>query len=115
MSHTAKLNRLDKEGKNLYIRNGIAYAGEPAPTIRVSGVRPLDDHKLWVRFSTGEAKIFDFKPLLNTTGFAPLEDESVFKQVYIDYGVAVWQDGDIDIAPEKLYAEGILVGSAESA
>ena len=32
--------------------------------------------------------------------------------VYIDYGVTVWNDGDIDIAPEYLYrhskeAEGI--------
>lgn len=45
------------------IRNGIAYAGKPI--LLVSGVRPLEDYQLWVRFNTGEAKIFDFKPLLN--------------------------------------------------
>ena len=96
----------------MYIVNGIAYAGEPTITVKVSGVRPLDDYNLWVKFSTGEAKIFDFKPLLNTPGFAPLKDESVFNQVYIDYGVTVWQEGDIDIAPEKLYEEGVTVGGA---
>ena len=99
----------------MYIVNGIAYAGEPTPSVKVSGVRPLDDYRLWIRFNTGEAKIFDFKPLLIAPGFAPLKDESLFKQVYIDYGVTVWQDGDIDIAPEKLYEEGVAVGGAVSA
>ena len=93
----------------MYIRDGIAYAGERNPVIKVSGVRPLEDHRLWVRFNTGEAKVFDFKPLLNQPGFAPLADIDTFKGVYIDYGVAVWCDGQIDIAPEALYAEGVTV------
>lgn len=99
----------------MYVLNGIAYAGEPSPILRVIGVRPLADYKLWVRFNTGEAKVFDFKPLLDTLVFAPLKDETVFKQVYIDYGMAVWKDGDIDIAPEKLYQDGISVENAQSA
>jgi len=85
------------------ILNGIAYVGEQTQDIRVSGVRPLDNDKLWVRFNTGETKVFDFTSLLDAPCFVPLKDEAVFKQVYIDYGVTVWQDGDIDIAPEKLY------------
>lgn len=93
----------------MYIRDGIAYAGERNPIIKVSGVRPLEDHRLWVRFNTGEAKVFDFKPLLNQPGFAPLVDIDTFKGVYIDYGVVVWRDGQIDIAPEALYAEGVTV------
>ena len=96
----------------MYIINGIAYAGEPTPAIQISGVRPLEDHRLWVRFSTGEAKIYDFKPLLNAPVYAPLRDECVFRQVYIDYGVTVWQDGDIDIAPEALYEGGVIVEGA---
>ena len=54
----------------MYVVNGIAYAGEQSPAIKVSGVRPLEDYKLWVRFNTGEAKIFDFKPLLEKPAFA---------------------------------------------
>lgn len=91
----------------MYIKDGIAYAGEQTPAIRVSGVRPLPQYKLWVRFNTGEAKIFDFSPYLSYPAFAPLQDENVFRQVYIDYGMTVWCDGDIDIAPEKLYSEGL--------
>jgi len=98
----------------MYVINGIAYAGEPTPVIKVSGVRPLDDFQLWVRFNTGEAKIFDFKSLLDTPAFAPLSDRSVFNSVYIDYGVPVWNDGDIDISPEALYKDGVSCGREAS-
>lgn len=99
----------------MYIIDGIAYAGEQAFAIKISGVRPLHDHKLWVRFNNGEAKIFDFKPLLNTPAFAPLKDIAVFNSVYIDYGVTVWNDGDIDIAPDLLYRDGVTDDSTEIA
>ncbi len=99
----------------MYIVNGIAYAGEAKKPVSVKSVRPLDDFKLWLRFSTGEEKVFDFKPLLNTPAFSPLKDKKVFSNVYIDYGVTVWNDGDIDISPEKLYAESIAVDGAFSA
>lgn len=99
----------------MYVRDGIAYAGEPTMPIKVIGVRPLPDFKLWVRFTTGEAKIADFKPLLEDAGFKPLNDPEMFRGVYIDYGCTVWNDGAIDIAPEYLYENGVLVDSCESA
>jgi hypothetical protein len=43
---------------------------------------------------------------LSLPAFAPLKDEETFKNVYIDYGVTVWNDGEIDIAPELLYEKG---------
>lgn len=115
MNRLIKLNRSDKGDDGMYIIDGIAYAGEPEPVIKVSGVRPMEDYKLWLRFNTGEAKIFDFKPLLDTPAFAPLKNTELFKQVYIDYGVPVWNDGDIDIAPEKVYREGILCDGQKGA
>ena len=99
----------------MYIVNGIAYAGDNKPAIKVSGVRPLNDYRLWVRFNTGEAKIFDFAPLLSTMAFSPLADKKIFDSVYIDYGVVVWNDGDIDIAPEKLYEDGVFAQETEIA
>lgn len=91
----------------MYIKNGIAYAGEASAPLKISGVRPLPDYLLWVRFNTGETKTIDFKDLLETPAFAPLKDKKVFESVYIDYGVTVWNDGNIDIAPEYLYKNGI--------
>lgn len=96
----------------MYIKNGIAYAGEPEVPLKVSGVRPMNDHRLWVRFNNGEAKIFDFTPLLDKPAFAPLKDTELFREVYIDFGVATWSDGDIDIAPEYLYQNGIAAETA---
>lgn len=91
----------------MYVLDGIAYAGEPSQPIKVCGVRPLEDYRLWVRFNNGEAKVFDFKPLLSMPAFAPLSNKSLFDTVYIDYGITVWNDGDIDIAPETLYKDGV--------
>lgn len=91
----------------MYVKDGIAYAGEPEKEITVKSVRPLDGFRLWLRFSTDETKVFDFAPLLGKPVFQPLKDKDVFDQAYIDYGVVVWNDGDIDIAPETLYEGGV--------
>lgn len=75
----------------MFIKDGIAYAGDASPALKICGVRPLADWKLWVRFNTGEAKIYDFKPMLNYPAFKPLLDEELFKQVYMEllYGTMV--------------------------
>jgi hypothetical protein len=91
----------------MYVKDEIAYAGEIAKPVTVISVRPLEGHRLWMRFSTGEEKVFDFTPLLETEAFEPLKDEASFRGVYVDCGVAVWNDGDIDIAPEYLYENGV--------
>ena len=99
----------------MYILDGIAYAGEQKPEITVCGVRPLKNFMLWVRFNTREQKVYDCKPLLEKSAFLPLKNIDVFNGVYIDYGVTVWQNGDIDIAPEELYKNGVAVDNAEIA
>ena len=93
----------------MYVKNGIVYAGELVPPIRVISVRPLEDYKLWIRFSNGEVKEFNFKPLLDEPAFKPLKDKNIFNSVYVDFGCTVWNDGEIDIAPEYLFEEGNLV------
>lgn len=88
----------------MYVIDGIAYAGEPVPQITAVAVRSLSDYKLWLRFSTGEERIFDCAPLLKLPAYAPLEDTVAFNSVYVDCGVPTWCDGKIDIAPETVYA-----------
>lgn len=95
----------------MYIVDGIAYAGETPTILHVKSVRPMDNFCLWVRFNNSEVRVFDFKPLLESPVFAPLADPDVFKGVYIDYGVPVWNDGEIDIAPEALYKNGKAVAN----
>ena len=93
----------------MYIIDGVAYAGEPKPVLRVISVRPLDNHILNVSFNTGETKLFDFKPLLSMPAFKPLFNTKLFNEVYVDFGCPVWDEGNIDIAPEYLYQHGVPV------
>jgi len=91
----------------MYIKDDIAYADNQDSIIKVVSIRPEDDYKLWVKFSNGKEKIFDFSSLLSSPSFESLKDKSLFNSVYIDYGVPVWDNGNIDIAPERLYEGGI--------
>lgn len=86
--------------------NGIVYSGEPAP-VRVDSVKPLNDYKLMIGFTNGEKRVFDFEPLLSLTCYQPLRDKAVFDRAYVDCGTVCWNDGDIDIAPETLYEQGV--------
>jgi hypothetical protein len=38
-----------------------------------------------------------------------LKDKDLFNSVYVDYGVTVWNEGTIDIAPEFLYEHGVSI------
>jgi hypothetical protein len=88
----------------MYIENGIAYAGTPTDEIRVRSVKPLDDMMMILTFTSGERRLYDATQLLEYPAFQPLRDESVFMSATVEHGIVVWNDGDIDIAPETMYA-----------
>ena len=96
----------------MYIKDGIAYAGEISPRIEVCGIRALDNYILWMRFNNGEINTFDFQPLLHEPAFIPLSDIDTFKDVYLDYGIPTWLEGDIDLSPDYLYENSIQTPSA---
>jgi hypothetical protein len=91
----------------MYIIDDIAYAGESVPLLKVIGVKPLDDYRLWLRFSNHEVRTYDVKPLFEYPLFSKLKDREVFGGVYLDYGVPTWLDGQIDISPETLFAGSV--------
>ncbi len=93
----------------MYIVDGIAYAGEKASSLKIVGIRPLDEYKLWIRFNNNEKKIFDCINLLERPCYEPLKDKTLFADVYIDYGAATWRDGEIDISPDYLYENGVSI------
>lgn len=88
----------------MYIIDGIAHAGEPKKGIEVIEARSVGNLCMLVTFSSGETRLFDATQLLDREAFKPLEDESVFSNCRIERGVVCWLDGDIDIAPESMYA-----------
>ena len=89
----------------MYVINGIAYAGTSVQDMRVSAVKPLDDMMMLVTFVSGERRLYDATQLLEYPAFQPLRDEAVFKAASVDHGVVAWKDGEIDIAPETMYAD----------
>ena len=96
----------------MYEVNGIVYAGTPdnhQEVLTVSKIRALADYKLRVRFSTGEEKNYNFKPLLKYPVFRPLKNKALFERVRIKYGAPVLNNGEIDIDPECLYENGQAV------
>ena len=91
----------------MYIIDGIAYAGEQKQPVKVVGIKVMPEYKLWVRFNTGESRLFDFFSLLNDPCYTALKDKKLFSDVYIDYGVPSWDNGNIDISPEYIYNNSI--------
>lgn len=86
----------------MFVRNGIVYGGEPKKRMSVISVKTLKDKMMLITFSTGEERLFDAS-ILQGPVFEALNDEEVFKSVYVDHGVITWLDGEIDCAPEYMY------------
>ncbi|MDD2232227.1 MAG: DUF2442 domain-containing protein [Sphaerochaetaceae bacterium] len=90
-------------------KDEIIYSVNKESVLSVTGIRALKDFRLWLEFSNGATRIFDFRPLLDQPAFQPLRDKAVFDSVYIDSGIPVWNNGEIDIAPETLFLKGSAV------
>jgi hypothetical protein len=45
--------------------------------------------------------------------FEPLNNEEVFKSVYVDDGVVTWNNGEIDCAPEYMYQSSYAYSSMQ--
>ena len=66
------------------------------------------DYKIEVTFEDGATGIVDFSKYLNQGGvFEKFKNLEFFKKFNInkELGVLTWGDGEVDIAPETLYAE----------
>ena len=54
----------------MYIIDGIAYASESVSDLKISGVRPRNGLMLWVRFNTGETRLLDCSPLVDSAALS---------------------------------------------
>ncbi|MDR2581767.1 MAG: DUF2442 domain-containing protein [Fibromonadaceae bacterium] len=93
--------------KHYYDEKVNDYVTYISDVIDVVAVSPLEDYLLQITFSDNAVKIYDVKPLLDKGVFKKLKNPFVFKKAYVDYGTVVWENGEIDIAPETLYDNGL--------
>ena len=76
------------------------------PLVDVIRLRPLDGHRLWLRFTDGSEGVRDLSDVISHEGpmIEPLRDPAYFKRVFIEMGVPTWPNG-FDLDPINLYME----------
>ena len=84
--------------------------------VKVTELKPLDDVRLWVRFSDGTEGIRDYSDMLAEGGpmVEPLRDPSFFKSAFVSFGVPSWPNGfEVDAIALHMELEkaGLLIGS----
>jgi len=78
------------------------------PSWIVKDVVPCDDFTMVITFIDGIKKIYDAKPLLEKNIYKPLQSLPFFMTARVMGDTVAWND-DIDIAPEFLYENSVLV------
>lgn len=76
------------------------------PLVDVLRVRPLEGHKLWLRFTDGSEGVRDLSDVLEQGGtmVEPLRAPAFFERVFIEMGAPTWPNG-FDLDPINLYME----------
>ena len=87
----------------MFFVDGFVCGGEPIDSIRITEAKPLEDRIILVTFNSGEERVFD-SSVLDGEVFEPLKDKAIFDGVVVEHGVLTWQNGEIDCAPEYVYA-----------
>jgi hypothetical protein len=73
---------------------------------RVASVAVLPDFCLDIKFIDGSTGVVDLSELIASPAagvFASLRDPKAFSKVYLEYGAVTWP-GEIDLAPDAMYA-----------
>lgn len=74
---------------------------------RVKDVEALPGFRLHVRFVDGTEGIVDLAVLIHSPSagiFSSLVNPALFAQVFVEHGAVTWP-GEIDLAPDAMYAE----------
>jgi Protein of unknown function (DUF2442) len=76
------------------------------PMVDVLRLRPLDGHRLWVRFTDGSEGIRDFSDILSEGGpmVEALKAPEYFARAFVEMGAPTWPNG-FDLDPINLYME----------
>ena len=79
--------------------------------IDVISVQVRPEFQLDIEFENGERRRFDMRPLLSMKPWNRVAAPALFGLARVDYGTVVWP-GEIDIAPETLYDDSVLLSDS---
>lgn len=76
------------------------------PMVDVLRLRPMEGHRIWLRFSNGREGVYDLSGCVMSGGpmVAPLKDPVFFARVFIESGAPSWPNG-FDLDPIKIYMD----------
>lgn len=76
------------------------------PMVDVLRLRPLDGHRLWLRFTDGSEGVRDLSDVIAEGGVMvePLKSKPYFDRVFVELGAPTWPNG-FDLDPINLYME----------
>ena len=76
------------------------------PMVDVLRLRPLEGHRLWVRFTDGSEGVRDLSDVIAEGGpmVQPLKAQDYFNRVFVELGAPTWPNG-FDLDPINLYME----------
>lgn len=81
--------------------------------IDVISVKANDDFSLDLLFDNGEWRRFDMQPLLAVKPWDRIKRPQDFSRARAENGTVVWP-GDIDVAPETLYDDSVLLSGSDA-
>lgn len=74
----------------------------------IISVKAHDDYTLELVFENDAKRLFDMNPFLDRKPFDRLRNSPIFFKASIHYGTVTWP-GNIDIAPETLWARSVPI------
>jgi hypothetical protein len=76
------------------------------PMVDVLRLRPLEGHRLWLRFTDGSEGAHDLSGVIGKGGemVEPLKAKDYFDRVFVELGAPTWPNG-FDLDPINLYMQ----------
>lgn len=86
----------------MFVMDGLAFASEPKASMKVldaKAVNGLSDSSFSPR-----KRLFDASELTDKPAFKSLKDSRIFGAFSIDHDIVTWDNGEIHLDPETMYA-----------
>ena len=86
----------------MFVMDGLAFASEPKASMKVLDAKAVNGLSRLV-FSPRK-RLFDASELTDKPAFKSLKDSRIFGAFSIDHDIVTWDNGEIHLDPETMYA-----------